>query len=116
MHESISAMPIHTQHGILHENNQEANTKMNVKATKNITRMVIFVSFLNIMTIVPYAGLWLISQLVTLPADYVNCANLLFLLAPGCEIFGYYSFNKLYRRTLKDYLKKIFGKLGICFI
>lgn len=75
--------------------------------------MVIFVSFLNIMAIVPYAGIWLVSQLTRIDQNYISSTNLLFLLAPGFEIIGYFSFNKLYRRTLNDYVKSVARKLGI---
>jgi hypothetical protein len=92
---------------------QPENASNSRNATKNITRMVIFHSLLNITGTVPfiiYATLNYGRFVTTTQQfiDFANVASIFLYLTPGLNIFIYYFFNKLYREVFQDYFKKIF--------
>jgi hypothetical protein len=93
---------------------EKAKKQENSKAIKNIIRMVIFVSFLNVlgtvMSIVNF--LFNTSKLVSITSqqftDFTNVSAIILYLTPGLDILMYYLFNKNFRDVLKAYVKKIF--------
>jgi ABC-type dipeptide/oligopeptide/nickel transport system permease subunit len=83
--------------------------RLNSKAIKNITKMVIFSSFLNVLGTAPYTGTYILGNFAISQSDVSRFAIILLYLAPGLNIFIYFFFNKLYQDALKDYLRKIFN-------
>jgi hypothetical protein len=87
--------------------------KRSARATKNITRMVVFQALLNVTGTAPYIIYFILvnSDLVAVTQQFLTYAgvSLIFLYCtPGLNIFIYYFFNKLYKKVLKSYFKKIF--------
>jgi hypothetical protein len=93
---------------------EKAKKKENSKAIKNIIRMVIFASFLNVLgTATSIVNFLLnISKLVPSTSqqftDFTNVSTIILYLTPGLDILMYYLFNKNFRDVLKAYVKKIF--------
>lgn len=99
---------------VLGDNLIEQRNKNNSRATKNITKMVIFQGLLNVTGTVPYGIYFILNQskLVTVTQQFVdfnNAAVLLLYLIPALDIFVYYFFNKLYKEVFLSYLKKIYS-------
>jgi hypothetical protein len=93
---------------------QPENASNSRNATKNITRMVIFHTLLNITGTFPIIVYNILNygKLVSVTSqqfnDFYNVAVIIIYGAPGLNIFIYYFFNKLYREVFRGYLKKIF--------
>lgn len=85
----------------------------NSEAIKNMTKLVIFSSFLNVIGFTPYAAVYILDQTIFTPVQifvYYSISNLLLNVSPIFDICIYYFFNKLYRDVFKSYLKKILVK------
>jgi hypothetical protein len=85
----------------------------NSRATKNITRMVIFHALLNVTGTVPFTIYFILNSGKLVAAtqqfnDFTQVAVIFLYGAPGLNLFIYYLFNKLYKEVFQGYFKKIF--------
>lgn len=79
-------------------------------ANKFFTSMVIFSSFINILTQLPFSLCYIIgfAGLNSPTFSVVNTVSVFFILiSPDLDLFLYYAYNKLYRNVLNNRLKKI---------
>lgn len=79
------------------------------KAKRNLTRMVISVSFLHSLGTLPWSTYIIMNNLFNLDASYVryisNAAAILLYFFIACKIFIYYFFNRLYRNILNSQVR-----------
>lgn len=84
---------------------------INSNAIRNITRLVIFTSFLNIICATPYTIVYILEHTVYSFGQLLLFSSIsytLLICTPTLDIFVYYFFNRLYRDVLKSYFKKFF--------
>lgn len=90
--------------------NKKNNNNENKKATRNMTRMAILTSFMNVVGTCPYTILYILQNAgasVRISNDVNNVIYILLFGYPGLNIFIYILYNKLYRDVLVGYFKKI---------
>lgn len=78
---------------------------------KFIVRMVIFSSFMNILTQMPFSFCIILNFAgVNSPTfkTFQTSSSFLVILSPGCDFLLYYAYNKLFRSVFNDSIKQIF--------
>lgn len=87
------------------ENDQDSNNEK--RASRNITIMVLFVSFLFCIGNIPNSIVFVFQQFVDNNGIFYRTfsvsANLFLFASQGCDIFVYYFFNKQYKKILKGF-------------
>lgn len=79
-------------------------------AMRNITKMVIFTSFSDVLGTIPYAIAYILIHSVYTQAQintFYQISLITLNLAPALDILIYYFFNRLFREVLKGYIRKI---------
>jgi hypothetical protein len=79
------------------------------RASRNITFLVISTSLLYAVGTLPYTISYILSSAgSSAPLEYRRFAVFMLFFSHGSNIFIYFSFNKLYRGILFEYIKNIF--------
>lgn len=84
----------------------------------NITKMIIFSSFLNIIGQTPYIVYYILSHSIYTPTqlyDLYNVSLIIIYFGSSLDIFIFYFFNKLYRKILIAYFNFLFWNKNFCF-
>ena len=79
------------------------------KSTINLTRMVVFSAFLNIIGLVPYSIIYILNRVVysgNQVAVATDVSLVVMYMTIDLDFLIYYVFNKPFRKALKGYFNK----------
>ena len=95
-------------------NQSEIQTKTKLKASKNITLMVIWTSAIYVIGNIPQTVAYVMSLIIGISYQYSLNYNIsigFFFFIHGINIFIYIRFNKLFRKILIGYFRlNLFSK------